>query len=72
MQKGSKHSSEAREMMKRRAQQREAPVVKYKRQAEQMQAWCEKYPGVIKAFEEAEQNGRDWARDLLRLLRPRG
>ena len=69
MQKGSKHSNEAREMMKSRAQQREAPVVRYKRLAEQAQAWCQKYPGQVKSLEAAAGKGADWARDLLTILR---
>jgi hypothetical protein len=70
MQKGSKHSDEAREMMKSRAQQREAPVVRYKRHIDELQAWCERYPNAVKAIETSAQKGSPWARDLLRLLRP--
>ena len=70
MQKGSKHSSEAREMMKSRAQQREAPVVRYKRRVEELEAWCLQYPTALRAIEGSANKGADWARELLRLLRP--
>ena len=70
MQKGSKHSSEAREMMKSRAQQREAPVVRYKRRVEELEAWCLKYPSQVRSLEAAADKGAQWARDLLTILRP--
>ena len=72
MQKGTKHTPETRDKMRQAGQQREAPVVRYKRQVDALQAWCLKYPGQVKSLEAAAGKGADWARDLLGLLRPGG
>lgn len=72
MQKGSKHSDEAREKMKKRAQQREAPVVRYRMILEEYAAWCKRWPNARAALERSAQSDDpkkgQWARELVELL----
>ena len=69
MRKGSKHTAEARERIRQHALAREAPVAQMSRRLKDLEAWCQKYPNAYKAIELQAQNGRDWARDLLTILR---